>query len=122
VMAGRVLWLGADPAAWSLPLAGVPLVIGWVLQVLVGAWSHLIPALGPGDPLARAVRRDRLGRGATVRFAAYNGGVLLVWFGLAAELPMITAAGAAGLGLALASSVGLAATAAHGRRELVGAY
>ncbi len=93
VMAGRVLWLGADPGAWSLPLAGVPLVIGWVLQVLVGSWSHLIPALGPGDPLARAVRRDRLGRAAAIRLAAFNAGVLLAWVGLAAGLPMIAASG-----------------------------
>jgi hypothetical protein len=122
VMAGRVLWLGADPAAWSLPLAGGPLVIGWVLQVLVGSWSHLIPALGPGDPLARAVRRDRLGRAATTRFAAFNAGVLLAWLGLAADVPTMTAAGATVLGLALAASVGLAATAAHRRPVRIAPY
>ena len=50
VAAGRVLWLGADPTAWTLDLVAVPLAIGWVLQVLLGSWSHLIPSIGPGDP------------------------------------------------------------------------
>ena len=122
VMAGRVLWLGADPAAWSLPLAGIPLVIGWVLQVMVGSWSHLIPALGPGDPVARAVRRDLLGRAAAARLAAFNAGVLLAWIGIAAGLPALTLVGASSLGLAVAASLGLAAAAAHGRPGLAGAY
>ena len=122
VMAGRVLWLGADPGAWSLPLAGIPLVIGWVLQVMVGSWSHLIPALGPGDPVARAVRRDLLGRAAAARLAAFNAGVLLAWIGIAAGLPALTLVGASSLGLAVAASLGLAAAAAHGRPGLAGAY
>ena len=38
------------------------LAIGWVGQVLVGSWSHLLPAIGPGDPLAHARQRSILGR------------------------------------------------------------
>ena len=122
VMAGRVIWLGADPGAWSLPLAGIPLVIGWVLQIMVGSWSHLIPALGPGDAVTRAVRRDLLGRGATVRLVSFNAGVLLAWIGVASGIPTITLVGASLLGIAIASSVGLAAATAHGRPVLAGAY
>ena len=75
VMAGRVLWLGADPLAWSIGSVGHPVRdrLG-PRRSCVGAWSHLIPALGPGDPAARAVRasgprprRDRPLRGAQRR-------------------------------------------------------
>ncbi|MEZ0241545.1 MAG: hypothetical protein ACAH65_12185 [Chloroflexota bacterium] len=122
VMGGRVIWLGADPLAWSVGSVAIPFVIGWVLQVLVGSWSHLIPALGPGDPAARATRRRLLGQGATVRFGGLNVGILLAWIGVAVDAPMLLGVGALAIGLALAGGVGLAATAAHGRPRAVATY
>ena len=78
IAAGRVLWLGAVPAAWSLNGLVAPLIIGWVVQVLIGAWSHLLPAIGPGDMAAHARQRTLLARAAVPRLVALNVGVLMV--------------------------------------------
>jgi nitrite reductase (NO-forming) len=78
IAAGRVLWLGAVPAAWSLDGLVAPLIIGWVVQVLIGAWSHLLPAIGPGGMAAHARQRTLLARAAVPRLVALNVGVLLV--------------------------------------------
>jgi hypothetical protein len=125
VMAGRVMWLGADPRAWSLELVGVPFVIGWVVQILVGSWSHVIPALHPGGPPARAAARDVLGRVSWIRLAALNGGVLVAWIGIVLSMPWIFLAGASVTGLAVALSIGLAVAAvwpsrAPGTRRIEG--
>ncbi len=55
-----------------------PLVAGWIGQVLVGAWTHLVPAIGPGDQARHAVQRRWLGRAATSRWLAWNAGVATV--------------------------------------------
>lgn len=78
IAAGRVLWLGAVPGAWSLSGLAAPLIVGWVAQVLIGAWSHLLPAIGPGDLAAHARQRTLLARAAAPRLVALNVGVLLV--------------------------------------------
>ena len=78
---GRILWLGAVPAAWSLGSIAAPLAVGWVVQVLIGAWSHLLPSIGPGDMAAHADQRARLGRAAMGRVIALNLGVALVTLG-----------------------------------------
>ena len=75
---GRILWFGAVPDAWSLGGIAAPLAIGWVVQVLIGAWSHLLPSIGPGDMAAHADQRARLGRAAIGRVIALNLGVALV--------------------------------------------
>ena len=79
--AGRILWLGAVPEAWSLGSLAAPLAVGWVVQVLIGAWSHLLPSIGPGDMAAHAIHRARLGRAASWRVGALNLGVALVTLG-----------------------------------------
>ena len=79
--AARILWLGAVPAAWSLDSIAAPLAVGWVVQALIGAWSQLLPAIGPGDFAAHARQRTVLGRAATGRLVALNIGVALVLFG-----------------------------------------
>jgi nitrite reductase (NO-forming) len=78
---GRILWFGAVPAAWALGGIAAPLAVGWVVQVLIGAWSHLLPSIGPGDMAAHADQRASLGRGATGRVVALNLGVVLVTLG-----------------------------------------
>jgi nitrite reductase (NO-forming) len=78
---GRILWFGAVPAAWSLGGIAAPLAVGWVVQVLIGAWSHLLPSIGPGDMAAHADQRAGLGRAATGRVIALNLGVALVTLG-----------------------------------------
>jgi hypothetical protein len=71
----------------------VPLVAGWVLQELIGSWSHLLPAVGPGDAAAHARQRDLLGRRARWRVGALNLGVLAGWVGFALGVPVLAAGG-----------------------------
>jgi nitrite reductase (NO-forming) len=122
VAAGRVLWLGADPAAWSLDAIAAPLAIGWLGQVLIGSWSHLLPAIGPGDIATHARQRVILGRAATPRLTALNAGVVAIVVGIgtgATALVVIglaLALGAIGVGVVL---FGLAATRAPARTPAV---
>ncbi len=105
--AGRVLWIGATPAAWSVGLLAVPLVAGWIGQVLVGAWTQLVPAIGPGDQSRHAIQRRWLGVAARRRWVCWNGGVALATAGLLIGADVLTAAGGLALGAALASGLGL---------------
>jgi nitrite reductase (NO-forming) len=107
----RFLWLGAEPAAWDLALIAPALALGWLAQVLVGSWSHLVPAIGPGDPMAHARQRAILGTAATARLVALNGGVALATVGLAGDLPQATAAGLALAITAVVAALGTLAVA-----------
>jgi nitrite reductase (NO-forming) len=81
---------GATPAGWTLGSLAVPLVAGWVVQVLVGSWGHLLPAVGPGSVNAHARQRATLGRWPAGRVAGFNVGVVFLWVGLASErLPFV---------------------------------
>lgn len=106
--AGRVLVEGASPAAWSTSLVAAPLAVGWVLQALVGSWSHLIPAIGPGGPAGHARRRAVLGRAAAPRLIALNAGVGLLLAAWGAGVEGALPAGAVLTAAALAANVGLA--------------
>lgn len=84
---------GVSPAAWSLaPLAG-PLGVGWVAQVLVGAWSHLVPAVGPGSPERHARQRHVLGRAAMARLLLLNGGAVALVLATALNVQALAIAG-----------------------------
>ncbi len=98
VAAARVLVLGAQPVAWSLTILLGPLVIGGVAQILIGAMTHLLPAIGPGDALRHAGQRRVLGSAATARVGILNAGAALVTlgFGPAAGLTLGSATGGAG--------------------------
>jgi nitrite reductase (NO-forming) len=114
IAAARVLALSADPAGWSLQVLVGPLLIGGVAQILLGAMSHLLPAIGPGDSLRHAGQRRLLGRAAAVRLAALNAGAALVAIGfgpLAGAGPGMadTNSGLIGLGLA-GAALGIGAT------------
>jgi hypothetical protein len=39
IAAGRILWFGTTPEAWSVGLVAVPLVAGGIGQVLIGSWT-----------------------------------------------------------------------------------
>jgi len=101
VAAGRVLLLGVTPDAWSLALMGAPLAAGWITQSVIGAWTHLLPAISPGSPQRHAGQRRILGTAAAPRITALNGGVALLAIGLAWSAPACTAAGAAIVAAAL---------------------
>jgi len=120
--AARVLVDGASPAGWSLaPLLG-PLLIGGVVQVLVGAMTHLLPAIGPGNPGRHAAQRALLGRAATGRLAMLNAGAALVTLGswpvaagaVGSAGGTLVAVGLAAAGVAIGTSLALLAWAAIG--------
>ena len=107
IATGPILLSGAVPSSWPITGLAAPLVIGWIAQVLVGSWTHLVPAIGPGDPAVHAQQRRRLGQAATPRLLAWNGGLALVVVGGAAGSIPLVVVGAAAIASALAVALGL---------------
>ena len=105
VAAGRVLVLGASPAAWSVDELIGPLIVGWVLLTIVASATHLVPAIGPGDPTTHAGQRRILGTAATIRLALLNLGVAWLSLGLAVRLDLLSLAGVVAIGGGLASTM-----------------
>jgi nitrite reductase (NO-forming) len=103
----RILERGAVASAWSLDAIVAPLAVGWVVQVLIGSWSQLLPAIGPGDVTAHARQRTVLGRAAAQRFMALNLGVALVVLGGAVEWAAASVAGLLLCGGAVLASLAL---------------
>lgn len=75
IAAARIGSFGATPQGWSFAPIAAPLIAGLTVQVLIGAWSHLVPAIGPGHPAAHARRRAVLGTLGRARLIAWNGSV-----------------------------------------------
>ena len=115
LVAARALPGGADPTAWRLDDVLAPLVAGFVVQVLLGALAHLVPAIGPGGPERHAAERQTLGREATVRLVAWNAGTATLTLGLAGGSWVLAAAGASLLATTLAATLLLLALCVHGR-------
>lgn len=105
VAAGRAVAWGADPAGWAIEPIAVPLVVGCVLQVLVGSWTHLVPAVGPGDQRLHARQRAILATGADVRLVGLDAGVAVAAVGMAVGSAPALAAGAAVAALALSADL-----------------
>ncbi len=74
-------------------------VPGWTLQVLLGAWSFLLPMGRPGDPNVRRTWLVAMESAAWLQLAALNAGVALMAASAAGWLGH--AAGSVGEGLAL---------------------
>ena len=87
--------LGLAPDAWSTPLVGAPLAVGWVVGVLIASWTHLLPSIGPGGPPEHAAQRRILGRAAPPRVFAFNLGVLLLAVGWPAGIAGLRPRGSA---------------------------
>lgn len=108
VAAGLVIVNGATSGGWSTALVGAPLVAGWVVQVLVASWTHLLSSVGPGGPEEHARQRVVLGRLATPRLVGLNAGTTLLWVGLASGAgspwPWATPLGSALVGAAVLAS------------------
>lgn len=105
IATGRVLVFGAAPAGWSVEAVAGPLVGGWIAFVIAASATHLIPAIGPGDPAVHGRQRHLLGRAANVRLAVINVGVAFLAAGLGTGSGTMTQAGIAGV------AIGLGATA-----------
>lgn len=93
IVGARFAAMGADPRAWDVAMVAPALAMGWVGQVLIGSWTHLLPAIGPGDPVAHARQRTILGTAAAARLAGLNGGVAAATIGIAVDVPTLTAGG-----------------------------
>ncbi len=107
VAAGRVLVLGAAPVGWGIELVGVPLAIGFVVQVLIGSWTHLLPSIGPGDSRLHARQRMILGRAAEGRLLALDGGAIVLALAVPAGAVPAVVCGAVLVGAALAAGLAL---------------
>ncbi|MGZ8563318.1 MAG: hypothetical protein ACXWWU_06840 [Candidatus Limnocylindria bacterium] len=112
---------GRALAGWSLGPLAVPFVAGWMLQELVGSWSHLAPSVTPGDAARHAAQRRVLARASRLRPIAWNVGVAVTWAGLALDTAAAAAAGAAVLGIAVMVSAVLLLRALTLRRPPVSA-
>jgi hypothetical protein len=113
----RLLEVGPSGDAWSTTLVGSPLALGWVVQVLIASWTHLLPSIGPGGPVEHARQRGILGRAARTRLVLLNAGVAAAAIGWPLGIATATAAGLACVGLAVLWSVGLAFLALRVRPE-----
>lgn len=88
------LALGRPLAGWSIELLAIPMVAGWMLQELVGSWTHLLPSVTPGGPALHASQRRVLAVASRTRLVTWNVGVWLAWTGLAVGIPAAAAVGA----------------------------
>ena len=104
IAVGRVLVAGSGAGAWAVEAVGGPLVAGWVGLAILGSASHLLPAVGPGDPAAHARQRRLLGRFAGTRLLVANAGVAGIAIGWPLHLEVVAAVGAALLALGLGST------------------
>ena len=111
IAVGRVLVAGSGPAAWSVDAVGGPLVAGWIGLAVLGSASHLLPAVGPGDPLAHGRQRRLLGQFAVTRLVVANAGVAGLAIGWPLHLDGVAAIGAALLVIGLGSTAVLLAGA-----------
>ncbi len=94
VAAGRVLMFGADPTGWWADVVVGPLVVGWAGSAVLASATHLVPAIGPGDPSVHARQRALLGRAAGWRLAVLDAGVGALSLGIPLGVGPLTAAGA----------------------------
>ena len=111
VMAGRVLAFGATPEAWSIEAVVGPLVIGWVGSAVIASATHLLPAIGPGDPAVHARQRARLGRASVARLVAFDLGVAALSLGIPLGVQPLAAGGAVLAGVGFVTTAALLAGA-----------
>ena len=104
---GRVLALGATPAAWSISAVGAPLVAGWIGLAILGSSTHLLPAVGPGDAAAHARQRRLLGRVAVPRLVTVNVAVACLSVGWPLRIDGVVVLGTAMLAVGLGSTAAL---------------
>lgn len=80
--AALVGMIGArSTVGWSIGLLALPLVAGWMLQELVGSWTHLAPSVTLGGPVQHARQRRLMAVAARTRLVAWNVGLAVAWLG-----------------------------------------
>jgi nitrite reductase (NO-forming) len=121
VAAVRVLQFGDSPLGWSAPAALAPLLVGWMGFAIVASANHLVPSIGPGDPVAHERQRRVLGRLAITRLVVLNLGVAALALGAPLGIDELNAVGLVliGTGLLITAVLILSAVAA-GLRQRAG--
>jgi nitrite reductase (NO-forming) len=107
VAAGRLLVVGAASAGWAVDAAMGPIVFGWMGLAIVASASHLVPAIGPGDPLVHGRQRTILGRAAASRLGLIDVGVAVTSLGLVLGLGPPVVIGAASMVVGFGATAGL---------------
>jgi nitrite reductase (NO-forming) len=102
---------GATARGWDSDVVVGPIALGWAAQALVGSWSHLVPAVGPGTPAVHARQRVLLGRWATPRLLVAQVGIAAVSVGVPTDAPVLIQLGLALVGACAIVAVGLIAAA-----------
>ncbi|MEO5985460.1 MAG: hypothetical protein ABIW50_09090 [Candidatus Limnocylindria bacterium] len=90
---------GGSPPGWTIGAAAVPLIGGWAMQELVGAWGHLLPAAGPGSMETKARQRATLSRWGTTRVVGWNFGLAVTWLGLGLDILPLAGVGLVTFGI-----------------------
>jgi nitrite reductase (NO-forming) len=108
--AALVLARGASAGAWSGAVL-VAIGVGWIAQTLVGAWTHLVPTIGPGGPVVHATQRRILARGSLARLVLWQVGTAILAFGVVADAAVSAVAGGVVVGGVIVASVALLAVA-----------
>jgi hypothetical protein len=106
--------LGRPLAGWSIGVLGVPMVAGWMLQELVGSWTHLVPSVTVGDAASHARQRRVLAVASRTRLIGWNAGVALAWIGISTGEPL------AAVGLSLTGASVLVSLILLGRALAIG--
>jgi hypothetical protein len=97
--------------SWWIDAVAGPLVGGWMGLAFVASATHLLPAVGPGDPIAHARQRVSLGRAAAARLVLANAGVALLAVGLPLRIAPLAVGGAIAVAVALGGTAVLLAAA-----------
>jgi hypothetical protein len=107
---------GRALAGWSIGPLAIPMVAGWMLQELVGSWTHLVPSVTPGGPEVHARQRRLLAGAARPRVAAWNLAVGGAWAGVALDIAPLALTGFALLALSVTVAlIGLGRSLTAGR-------
>lgn len=69
-------------AGWSIGLLALPMTAGWMLQELVGSWTHLAPSVTPGGPELHARQRRVMAVAARTRLVTWNVTLVVLWVAL----------------------------------------
>lgn len=110
-VAAVAVLLGTPIGGWSIGLLALPTVAGWMLQELIGSWTHLVPSVTPGTAADHARQRRLLATASRSRIGALNLGVALGWGGAWAGIGAVAVAGAVLIGATLLVSLLLLARA-----------
>lgn len=95
---------GAGVVGWTIGLLTLPMIAGWLMQELVGSWTHLVPAVTTGDAGRHARQRTQLAVGGRARLVGWNVGLALLWLGVAVgAVPLAVSGGALFATAAIAS-------------------